>query len=115
MDKKEELNIDNLLDELKNRLEHLFDDNLQKCVLFGSYSQQEQTDDSDVDVLVLLTLPHDKIASFNSQLDEITLELSLKYDVVLSLLVKNSDEFYEYSDVLPLYRNIVKEGKLIYG
>lgn len=109
------LNIDQLLAELNETLNDTFGSNLQRCVLFGSHTRQEQTNDSDVDVLVLLNLSNEEIKNYQKKLDEISLELSLKYDVVLSLLVKNSEEFYQYSTVLPLYNNIVKEGKQIYG
>lgn len=115
MKKEDTINIDKLLKELNKNLKKLFGDKLKRCFLFGSYAQQTQTKDSDIDVLVLINLPKDRIEKYLIKLDEITLDLSLKYDIVVSLLVKNTDEFYQYSDVLPLYSNIVKEGKEIYG
>ena len=37
-------------------------------------------------------------------------ELELKYGKVLSPIIKNQDFFDYWSDTLPFYRNIVKEG-----
>lgn len=115
MKKKGTINIDKLLRELNKSLNKLFGDKLRKCILYGSYSHQTESEDSDVDILVLLNLPKDQIKDYQKQIDDIILELSLSYDVVVSILVKNSDEFYQYADVIPMYQNIINEGKEFHG
>lgn len=115
MTKKNSQNIDLLLNKVKKNLNDLLGNNSRKCVLFGSYSLHEQTADSDVDVLVLANLSNDQIKSLDNKFTAISVDLSLEHDVVLSLIVKNAEEFYEYSDAVPFYNNIVKEGKTIYG
>ena len=45
----------------------------------------------------------------------IDVDLSLKYDVDLSIFIENSDEFALNKSVIPLYKNIAGEGVNIHA
>ena len=109
------LKIENLLHELSNYLEELFQDNLVKIILYGSYARNEAENESDIDIIVLTKLDLAMINKYAEKIDSIATNLSLKYDVVISILVKNSISYYKYSEVHPFYQNILKEGIEIYG
>ena len=38
-----------------------------------------------------------------------------EYDIMISLLVKDFDHFYEWIDAIAYYQNIVKDGVVLYG
>lgn len=100
-------NIKLIIEELKNRLASIFKDNLNEIVLFGSYSRGEQDDSSDIDILIIL----EKIDSYKkirNQYIPIVSDLSLKYDVLISIIpVKYNDYINKKT---PLHLNIKKEG-----
>jgi hypothetical protein len=39
-----------------------------------------------------------------------TTKLDLKYDVVVSLYVKERETFYKWKNILPFYKNVAREG-----
>jgi len=104
-----------LLEELQKELKHLLKDKLNKIILYGSYANKTFDEESDVDIMVLTSFSDSEIKTVYEQIDELSFDLSLKYEVLLSIMVKSANKFYDYSDVIPFYTNVLKEGKTIYG
>ncbi len=102
-------------DELKIFLENTIHGKLQKIFLFGSSVRSDYESNSDVDILILADLTVTELEDLNKRLDVIAAEISLKYNIVLSPILKNAGTFFSYSDLLPFYRNIVSEGLVLYG
>ena len=46
---------------------------------------------------------------------DLTVELDLEYNKVFSVLLIDYDNFREWEDVLPLYKNIKKDGILLWN
>jgi len=86
-----------------------------KVVLFGSYARQDNTDESDIDYMVILDNPKEQIKEFKREMINATDRLSLDNDVVISLLVRDKESFVSLQDKLPLYKNIMREGIALYG
>ncbi len=83
---------------------------LQEGFLYGSYARGDYTDESDVDILLIIDLPPAQIARHRRELAEFTSQLSLAYDVTVSVAVKSAAQFARYADVLPYYQNVLREG-----
>jgi uncharacterized protein len=72
--------ISDLMSEVRTGLEALYGPRLQGVYLYGSYARGEQTDESDVDVLVVL----DRIEGYGAEVRHtggLMSELSLEYEV----------------------------------
>jgi predicted nucleotidyltransferase len=85
-------NIHNLLAELHSELQNLYGARLVKLVLYGSHARGEATPDSDVDVMVVLKAPVNSPSEILSMAD-ITTELSLKYQELISILPISDVDF----------------------
>ena len=48
--------------------------------------------------------------SYTHLLAEITSSLSLKNDITVSVTAKPLSQFRQYSEVLPFYKNVLREG-----
>ena len=81
---------DGFLPALRRRLDALYGDRLVRAVLFGSYARGEATEESDVDVLVVLRGEVDSWEE-GKPLSEIEVDLMFEYGRVLSVVVV--DEF----------------------
>jgi predicted nucleotidyltransferase len=115
------------IDEIKNKkilpivfdareaLIELFGDKLKQLILFGSYARGEQEPGSDVDIMILVDETEEKLKLYRDRVSEIMTDLSLKYDVLVSLMEKSYDRYMQRLDILPFYRNIYDEGLEIYG
>ncbi len=82
---------------------------VQQAYLFGSYARGDYHAESDIDIL--LTVDEDgSLAEYRRAAARISSELSLKYDIMVSVTVKQEAQFRRYADVLPFYRNVLEEG-----
>lgn len=101
-------NLNHLLDNLISSLNDIFQDNLKSVILYGSYARGTQTDDSDMDIAVVL---QDEITeSAHDQMIDKIVDLELEYNMVLSVVVIKADDFSAWEKELPFFKNIQKEG-----
>lgn len=110
-----DLELKQLLEELQNELRLLLKDKLSKIILYGSYAKKTFDEESDVDIMVLTKLTEREIKHIDDRISDLVVDLSLKYDVVVSLFLKPADQFYKFSDVIPFYKNVLEHGITLYG
>jgi predicted nucleotidyltransferase len=102
--------LQNLLAELRRRLEALYGPRLVRLMLFGSQARGDVEPGSDIDVRVVLegpVRPGEEIA----RTGEITAEISLENNVVISCTFTSADRF-EHEES-PLMINVRREGVLV--
>jgi predicted nucleotidyltransferase len=100
---KEKQAVKELIDELKE----LYGDNLSCVILYGSKARGDATEDSDIDILVVLK----NIQNFSSErkkVKEISWRLSYKYELLLTVIIRSEQEYMQKDT--PLLMNIEKEG-----
>ncbi|MBU1706301.1 nucleotidyltransferase domain-containing protein [bacterium] len=97
----------NILKELRQRLEALYGERLERLVLFGSRARGEAEEDSDIDVLVVLKGAVD-LGTEVHQAGRIFSDLSLKHNTVISPVFVSSKR-YETGQS-PLLLNVRREG-----
>ena len=104
-----------VLEDLTNRLRALFPGHIKEIILFGSFARNEFARNeaeagSDIDVLVLVDLSREVIAQYIWKLGDLASELLLKYDIMVSPLIENQNYYERFVDIIPLFRNVRKEG-----
>ena len=105
--------LNNLMKETCEMLKNVFGDRLEQIWLYGSYARGDFDSESDVDIMVLVDLPKDKLASYRRKVSDFSSELDLKYDVLLSIKLQDKDTFQRFAEVLPFFKNIIREGKRV--
>ena len=100
--------IKQLLEEFKQKLTALYGERLAGLVLYGSVARHEETEDSDVDVLVVLN--GETISYFDEirRMGDAKYNLLLKYDELLSVVPMKHDDFLQRES--PLLWNVRQEG-----
>ena len=78
--------------------------------LYGSYARGDFDQDSDVDILVTVDMENPESGNYFYKIAKLSNQLSLDYDVTVSISVKSENHFKKYSNVLPFYSNVLKEG-----
>lgn len=90
----------------------IFGNVLERIILYGSVARGTQTVESDVDIAVIVRKytedMHDKMI-------DLTVDLELEYNKVLSVLLIDYDNFREWEDVLPFYKNMKKDGIMLWS
>jgi len=101
------MNIQTIIDEFKKEIKKIYGNQLDKIILYGSWANGTATNDSDIDLMVVLKGKISPGREIDRMIDCIT-DLNLKYDILLSV-VPVSDEIYANIDS-PLMLNVKREG-----
>jgi predicted nucleotidyltransferase len=109
-----EAKIEKLLDEVEKELKTLFGKKLNNIILFGSYAKGDYDDKSDIDILALIDEDEDLI-KYDKEILRINVDLSIEHDVDLSIIIAGNTDFILNQAVIPLYKNIDREGISIYA
>lgn len=107
--------IKGLLNDLKRDLKEIFEDKLKKIIIYGSYARGNNDDESDLDIMVLLDMDEKEIKKKRDEVINLTVDLTTRYGIVLSIIENNYNYFYDWTDVLPFFANVNREGIEIYG
>jgi predicted nucleotidyltransferase len=101
------MNIQTIIDEFKKEIKKIYGNQLDKIILYGSWANGTATNDSDIDLMVVLKGKISPGREIDRMIDCIT-DLNLKYDILLSV-VPVSDEIYANINS-PLMLNVKREG-----
>lgn len=88
----------------------IFGDKLDSALLYGSYARGEQTPESDIDIMILADVPREELFLYKKPFISLTSELGLLHDVVVTVVLKDTETFNKYSEAVPFYANVKKEG-----
>ena len=101
------MDVEPILQELKQRLQELYGERLKGLYLFGSHARGEASADSDIDVAVIL----DDFKSVGEEIrrwSKVRTELSLRYECVIALVpIREADWHLRHSTLL---MNLHREG-----
>jgi predicted nucleotidyltransferase len=93
-------------------LREIFGDVLECVILYGSVAKGTQTDESDVDIALLV---RNYTADMHDRMIDFIIDLELEYGNVLSVVLIDSDNFKEWENVLPFYKNVKEEGIVLWN
>lgn len=105
--------ITNLLAELELKLRELFKTNLKKIILYGSYAKGNYDNESDIDIMVLVSNIDKKI--LKTIITDIRLALTIKYSILPSISIANETDYYKNLNIQFLFKNIENEGIELYA
>ncbi|MFQ6051735.1 MAG: nucleotidyltransferase family protein [Candidatus Hydrothermarchaeota archaeon] len=96
-----------ILTEFRTEIEKLYGKRLKNIILYSSWARGEATEESDIDLLIVLegkVVPGKEI---DRMIDIIT-EINLKYGVLISIYPVSEEDYHRVNS--PLLINVRKEG-----
>ncbi len=96
--------------ELKQFLHELYQDKLDKIILFGSRARGDHSSESDFDVLIVLKNDF----NYSQEIEKTSIfisKLSLKFDLFISRVFAKTNDFK--SKNTPFFLNVRKEGIIL--
>lgn len=101
------MRIKEILKEFREEIEKLYGKRLKSIILYGSWARGDATEESDIDVLIVLKgeiIPGKEI---DRMIDIIT-EINLKYGVLISVYPVSEENYSTINS--PLLINVRREG-----
>ncbi len=99
--------------QMKECYKSVYGSDIVEIILYGSYARGDYTTDSDIDIVAIVKGDRLELQEKLKTIWDMSAEIGLENDVIISPMVIPYDEFLKYREVLPYYRNISEEGKRI--
>lgn len=93
----------------------LLQDKIYKIILYGSYARGDFTNESDVDIMIILNCNKEEVTKYRRDISRVSSRIGLKNDIEVSLLLRDRETFEYSENKVPFYTNIQKEGITLYG
>ena len=85
---------------------------LVSVILYGSVARGTQTDESDIDIAVILRGAEN--ADMKERMTDIIVDLELEHNKVLSVLRIDYEKFRTWENTMPFYRNMKEDGVILW-
>lgn len=113
MEKLYDTELKNMLMELADMLQEVYHDRLKAVILYGSVARGTATDESDVDIMVLIDGTDQELRTFEDKLSDVSTDISIKYFKVFSIIDVSYKEYMTWMKISPFYRNVSEEGVVL--
>lgn len=102
-----------MISDLILGLQKIFGSIIEQIILYGSVARNEETEESDIDIAIILTNEMDDI--IKERMLVWSSNMDLRYDRVFSIIDINKEKMEQWGNVIPFYRNIQKEGIVLWS
>jgi predicted nucleotidyltransferase len=96
-------------------LQNIYGEHLRQIILYGSYAREDFSEDSDIDIMILLDMSDLELKKYSQQLAYMTYDFSLDNDVDIKPIAKSEKFFEMWVANYSFYANVQKEGVILYG
>jgi predicted nucleotidyltransferase len=100
-------NIKPILSSFKDRARRIYGNKLKKVILYGSYAKGVAKQDSDIDLMIVLSEMESPFAEIE-RLTDIKFSIGLEHDIFISTNPVSEDSFSHSK--LPIFKNVSREG-----
>ena len=104
-----------ILNKYVSELEKIYGAYLKSVILYGSYARGDFTEESDIDIMILLDLDEMLIKKYRHDLSGITYDFNMDYEVDIKPIAKSQEHFEKWEDIYPFYKNVKSEGVKLFG
>ena len=104
-----------MLNEMSELLKKVYKDKLKAVILYGSVARGTATEESDVDIMVLIDGTDQELRAYEENLSDVSTDISIKYYKVFSIMDVSYQEYTRWKNVSPFYKNVSQEGVVLYA
>jgi uncharacterized protein len=95
---------------LATKAKEIFGDKLKEVILFGSFARGNASDESDIDIMLLVEMDRTDLSKYKNDICKISSDLGMQFNVLISPILQGTDEFNKFKKDLPFFRNVTHEG-----
>lgn len=108
-------NLKTILHETTELLYQVYGNRMKAVILYGSVARGTQKKDSDIDIMVLVDGTDSQLREYVDKLSDVSTDLALKYMKVFSIIDVQYQEYQKWKDISPFYKNVEREGVVVYA
>ena len=108
-----ESQVNNIAEQISQLYRSVYGDSIVAIYLYGSYARGNYTEESDIDITAIVRGNRIDLQEKLKQVWDISADIGLENDIVVSPAVIPYTEYEAYKEILPYYMNIQKKGKQI--
>lgn len=109
------LSVQMILSKYVSELEKIYGAYLKSVILYGSYARGDFSEESDIDIMILLDLDDMLIKKYRHELSGITYDFNMDYNIDIKPIAKSQEHFEKWEDTYPFYKNVKNEGVKLFG
>ena len=109
------LTVQMILSKYVSELEKIYGAYLKSVILYGSYARGDFSEESDIDIMILLDLDDMLIKKYRHELSRITYDFNMDYNIDIKPIAKSQEHFEKWEDTYPFYKNVKNEGVKLFG
>ena len=99
-----------LLAEICSFAKQNFGSSLAAVKLYGSYARGDFDDESDIDIMLVVDCEPSQLAKKEKAVSDFAFDLTLKYEVLPSILLQDKQTYEKHKATYPFFKNIEQEG-----
>ena len=80
--------------------------------MYGSYARGQETNESDIDMAIVLK--SNQTDQQYNQMTDVVVDYELDLGITLSIISIEQNEFEKWKKILPFYKNLAKEGIVLW-
>lgn len=111
--------------EIKNTIEYvksetvksitkILKEDCRQIILYGSCARGDFTADSDIDIAILTDSDRNQVKMYGPQIDEISTKIGVDTTAIVNFVCLPYLEFVEKKSWYPYFKNIEKDGIILY-
>lgn len=108
-----ELQLNEIIKKIVQSYKKIYGNKIEQIILYGSYARGDCREDSDIDIVAIVHGGRIELQEKLKIIWDISAEVGLENDIVVSPTVIPYEEYEKYRHTLPYYRNIAEEGRKI--
>ena len=89
----------------------IYSDNILSVILYGSVARGDNGDESDIDIALIVDKDDEQQ---HDELLEAIVDINLDHNCLISPALIERSQFEKWSNILPYYKNIKKEGIVLW-
>lgn len=101
-----------LFQQLIPQVVSIYGDLLVSVILYGSVARGTQTEESDIDIALMLK--SEETEDMRERMTDAVVDLELEYNKVLSVLRIDYKQFRLWENTMPFYKNMKKDGVILW-
>jgi predicted nucleotidyltransferase len=88
----------------------------QSIILFGSYANGTNREDSDIDLFIVKDIPEDKVREIRISIRYLLKDIQLKNKISYDVLIDSKERIDYRINVVndPFYQEVFRKGKVVY-